>query len=90
MVDPVLEIMATRSLELVEWFFGNALLCISGCERGLFVGGPGHELIASDYSAIEAVVIAMVAGEQWRIDAFRANKPIYLLSAAKITGRTLG
>jgi DNA polymerase len=89
MVDHVLEVMALGSLDLVEWYFGDAALCISGCLRGLFVAAPGHELIASDYSAIEAVVIAMLAGEQWRIDAFRERKPIYLLSASKITGRTL-
>lgn len=95
MVDHVLEIMAYRSLELVEWFFGDAVLAISGCLRGLFVGGTdpetGEELefIASDYSAIEAVVTAMLSGEQWRIDAFVANKPIYLMSASKITGTSV-
>jgi len=89
MIEPVLEVMAMGSLDLVEWYFGDAALCISGCIRGLFQAAPGHELIASDYSAIEAVVIAMLAGEQWRIDAFRERKPIYLLSASKITGRTL-
>jgi len=88
-VPHVLEIMATRSLALVEFFFGDALLAISGCIRGLFTAGPGMDLIASDYSAIEAVVIAMLAGEQWRIDAFRARKDIYLASASKITGTTL-
>lgn len=84
--DFALEVMQARSLELVEWYFGDALLTISGCLRGLFQAGPGRELIASDFSAIEAVVIAMLAGEQWRIDAFRERKPIYLLSASKITG----
>jgi len=89
MADDVLAVMDHGSLELVEWFFGDAVLCISGCVRGLFVARPGHELIASDYSAIEAVVIAMLAGEEWRIQAFRENKPIYLLSASKITGTPL-
>lgn len=85
-VDYALEIMATRSLGLVEWYFGDALKTISGCIRGLFVAAPGHDLIASDYSAIEAVVTAMLAGCQWRIDAFRNNEPIYLVGASKITG----
>lgn len=88
-VDTVLGVMATRDLATVERYFGDALLCISGCLRGLFVAGPGLELIASDYSAIEAVVIAMLAGEQWRIQAFREKQPIYLLSASKITGTPL-
>lgn len=89
MVDPVLEVMASRSLALVEWYFGDAVQAIKGCIRSLFVAGPGHVFMASDYSAIEAVVIAELAGEEWRQQAFREGKPIYLLSAAKITGRTL-
>ena len=89
MIDAVLEIMAYRSLDLIEWYFGDALLAISGCIRGLFVAGPGMDLIASDYSAIEAVVTAMLAGEQWRIEAFRNKKDIYLSSASHITGVTV-
>ena len=88
-VDSALEIMAARDLATVEWFFGDALLTISGCIRGLFVAGPGQDLIASDYSAIEAVVIAELAGETWRQEAFQQNLPIYLLSASKITGTSL-
>lgn len=89
MVDPVLEIMAECSLELVEYFFGDALLAISGCARGMFVAGSGNELVASDYSAIEAVVTAELSGEQWRRDTFHAKKDIYLSSASKITGTTV-
>lgn len=88
-VEPVLALMANRDLDVVEYYFGDALLSISGCLRGMFVAGPGKELIASDYSSIEAVVIAMLAGEEWRIQAFRENQPIYLLSASKITGTPL-
>lgn len=89
MVPHVLEIMASRSLGLVEWFFGDALLAIQGCVRGLFQAAEGYDLIASDYSAIEAVVAAMISGEQWRIDTLRARTDIYLASASKITGTPL-
>jgi DNA polymerase len=89
MVDPILEIMASRSLELIEYFFGDALLTIAGCARGMFVAGPGNDLVASDYSAIEAVVTAELAGEKWRRDAFHAKIDIYLASASKITGKTV-
>ena len=43
-------------------------------------------MICSDYSAIEAVVLAQLAGEQWRIDVFNTHGKIYEMSAAKITG----
>jgi len=88
-VDHALEAMSYHSLDIIEFFFGDALLTISGCLRGLFIAASGKELMASDFSAIEAVVLAMLAGEQWRIDAFRKKEPIYLVGAAKITGKSL-
>lgn len=81
-------ILSTRSLTCAEMYFGDALLLIAGCLRGLFVAADGHDLIASDFSAIEAVVLAALAGEEWRLDVFRNKKDIYLASAAKITGNT--
>ena len=87
-VDPVLELIATRSLELVEYYFGNALLCISGCARGLFIAREGYKLQGVDYSSIEAVVAAVISGEKWRIDAFMAGRDIYLESASRITGKS--
>lgn len=85
-VDLIQQIMATRDLDTVERFFGPALKAITGCMRGMFVAGPDMDLIASDYSAIEAVVTAMLAGCQWRIDTFRRKEDIYLASASSITG----
>lgn len=89
MVDHVLEIMALGSLDMVEQFYGDAMLAIQGCVRGLFTAGPGMQLVSTDYSSLQAVVLACLAGEQWRIDAFKRNDPIYLLGASKITGRPL-
>jgi DNA polymerase len=52
----------------------------------MFVAAPGHDLIASDYSAIEAVVLAELAGEKWRQEVFRTHGKIYEMSASKISG----
>lgn len=79
-----LEVIGWRSLERLEDFFGDALTTISGCLRGLFISAPGKDLICSDYSAIEAVVLAMIAGVQWRIDVFRTHGKIYEASGAKV------
>lgn len=86
MVDHVLDIAASRSLPLIEYYFGDAMKAVVGCIRGLFQEDEDHEMVASDYTAIEAVITAELAGEQWRIDAFTNNEPIYLLSASRITG----
>lgn len=85
-VDVVLEVMSWRSLDAIEYFIGDALLAISGSLRGMFIAGPGCDFIASDFSSIEAVVLAQLAGERWRVEAFEQGAPMYLLSASKITG----
>lgn len=89
MVDHVLEVMSCGSLDMVEQYFGDAMLAIQGCVRGLFVADEGKQLVSTDYSSLQAVVAACLSGEQWRIDAFKRGDPIYLLGASKITGRTL-
>lgn len=81
-----LKVMARRDPGLLTDFYGDPVLTIQGCLRSLFWASEGNRLIASDYSSIEAVVTAMMAGEQWRIDAFLADEPMYLVSASKITG----
>lgn len=80
--EDALLVVATRDLYTVEHYFGDAMATVSGCLRGLFVAAPGHDLICSDYSAIEAVVLAMVAGVAWRIEVFRTHGKIYEASAA--------
>jgi DNA polymerase len=64
----------------------DPVAAMTGCLRGMFTAAPGHDLISSDYSAIEAVVLACMAGEQWRIDVFKTHGKIYEMSASKISG----
>lgn len=85
-MEDVLTVIKTGSLSAVETAFGDAMLCVSGCLRGLFVAAEGHDLIASDFSAIEAVVTACLAGEDWRVDVFATHGKIYEMSVAKIAG----
>jgi DNA polymerase len=42
--------------------------------------------MGSDFSAIQAVVLAALAGEEWRLDVFRTHGKIYEMSAAKLSG----
>jgi len=85
-VGDVLEVIKRGRLDLVEQAFGDAFLCVSGCLRGLFTAAPGHDLVCSDFSSIESVVTAILAGEQWRIDLFRTHGKNYEMAAAKISG----
>lgn len=83
-VVDALEVMRHRSLAWVEYVFGDAMHTIAGCIRGLYDAAPGHDLISTDYNSIEAVGLAMISGEQWRIDVFRTHGKIYEASAAQM------
>jgi DNA polymerase len=85
-MEDVLAIIKTGDLSLVERVYKDAMLCVSGCLRGLFVASEGCDLIASDFSSIEGVVTACLAGEDWRVEMFQTHGKAYELSVSKITG----
>ncbi len=68
--------------ESLELFYGNVSMVLSQLTRTAFIAPPGKKLIVSDFSAIEARVIAWLAGEQWRLDVFTGHGKIYEASAA--------
>jgi DNA polymerase len=84
--DAVEDAVAAIRGGLAKEWFGDPILTISGVIRGLFTSALGKEFICSDYSSIEAVVTAVLSGEQWRIEAFQKGEDIYLKSASAITG----
>ena len=57
---------------------------LSQLVRTTFTAEEGFELAVSDFSAIEARVIAWFAGEQWRLDVFNTHGKIYEASAAQM------
>lgn len=68
--------------ETVELLFGDVPDVLSQLIRTALVPAPGHRFIISDFSAIEARVIAWVAGETWRMEVFATTGKIYEASAA--------
>ena len=57
---------------------------LAQCVRTAFIPSPGYKFIVSDFSATEARVIAWLAGEQWRMEAFSDGKDIYCASASQM------
>lgn len=88
-VEQTIQTINTKNLDCVEYYHHNAIEAISGCLRGMFISDPGKDFICSDYSAIEAVVLAALAGEEWRLEVFRTHGKIYEASAAQLTGKTI-
>lgn len=69
-------------LDMLELCYGNVPDTLSQLIRTAFIAKPGHTFIVSDFSAIEARVIAWLAGEAWRLEVFRTHGKIYEATAA--------
>lgn len=72
--------------DAVEFFFDDVPDTLSQLIRTAFVPREGAKLIVADFSAIEARVIAWLAGEEWRQKVFAEGKDIYCASASQMFG----
>lgn len=72
--------------DAVDLFFDDIPDTLSQLIRTAFVPRDGAKLIVADFSAIEARVIAWLAGEDWRQKVFADGKDIYCASASQMFG----
>ena len=80
------ELVRSGDHETLEMLYDNIPDVLSQLIRTAFIPSPGHRLIVSDFSAIEARVIAWLAGEKWRLDVFNSHGKIYEASASQMFG----
>lgn len=80
------ELVRSGDYEGVEEMYGDVPDTLSQLIRTAFVAPEGRLFYVSDFSAIEARVIAWLAGEQWRLDLFKAGGDIYCGSASQMFG----
>ena len=84
------DLLLARSLvmegdyEKMDFLYGSVPDTLSQLIRTAFVARKGYTFIVSDFSSIEARVLAYMAREKWRIDSFAANKDIYAQSAQRM------
>ena len=80
------ELVKYGSFEDVQMLYDDVPDTLSQLIRTAFIPRQGMKFIVADFSAIEARVIAWLAGETWRMQAFADGKDIYCASASKIFG----
>lgn len=81
-LESVRKLVRDGDLETLELFYDNIPQILSELIRTAITAEKGNTLCVADFSAIEARVIAWLAGEQWRVDVFRSGGDIYCASAS--------
>ena len=80
------QIVKEGDLDTLELCYGNVPDTLSQLIRTAFVAPEGKTLAVCDFSAIEARVLAWLAGEEWVLEVFRGHGKIYEATAAQMYG----
>ena len=81
-LDLARQLAKAGDFETLETLFGEPAFGFSELVRTAFIPSEGCRFVVSDFSAIEARVVAWLAGEEWVLEAFRAGKDIYCETAS--------
>lgn len=85
-LDLARQIVKEGDLDTLELCYGNVPDTLSQLIRTAFVAPEGHTFAVCDFSAIEARVLAWLAGEEWVLEVFRGHGKIYEATAAQMYG----
>lgn len=81
-LDFARELVLDGDMDSLEMMYDSLPYVLSQLIRTAFVPEEGKKFVVADYSAIEAVVLAWLANEKWRLDVFRTHGKIYEASAS--------
>lgn len=85
-LDQARQTLVAGDYDGLDMLFDPIPHTLSELVRTAFIPQPGCEFIVADYAAIEARVIAWLAGETWRLDMFKQGGDIYCQSASAMFG----
>ena len=85
-LDEARELVKMGCFDTVESIYRNTPDILSQLIRTMLIAKPGCKFIVADFSAIEARVLAWLAGEEWRMEAFKNGEDIYCASASQMFG----
>lgn len=79
-------VVKSKDLDLLQIVYGNASDTLSQLIRTAFIPTTGNKFVVADYSAIEARVVAWLAGEEWVNKVFATHGKIYEATASQMFG----
>ncbi len=85
-LDYARELVKKKNYAGLHLLYGNVPDTLSQLIRTAFIPSEGHKFVVADFSAIEARVIAWLAGEQWVNEVFATHGKIYEATAAQMFG----
>jgi DNA polymerase len=85
-LDHARDCVIGKNIDALKIVYGNIPDTLSQLIRTAFIPSEGRTFVVSDFSAIEARVIAWLAGEQWRQEVFATHGKIYEASASAMFG----
>ena len=83
-LDYARNLVKARNYEGIRLLYGNVPDTLSQLIRTAFIPSEGHKFVVADFSAIEARVIAWLAGEQWVNEVFATHGKIYEATASQM------
>ena len=83
-LDKARELVKQGNYNALEVLYDSVPEVLAQCVRTAFVPAEGMKFIVADFSAIEARVLAWLAGEQWVLDVFKNGGDIYCETASRM------
>lgn len=85
-LDYARKLVKAKNYDGIKLVYGNVPDTLSQLIRTAFIPSEGHKFVVADFSAIEARVIAWLAGEQWVNEVFATHGKIYEATASQMFG----
>jgi len=85
-LDHARKLVKAKNYDGIKLLYGNVPDTLSQLIRTAFIPSEGRKFVVADFSAIEARVIAWLAGEQWVNEVFATHGKIYEATASQMFG----